>query len=65
MAGAKTLQANASPQFMQALEHLHGKFRIVHDQGFRDFELQRAGQDGRACQHALHIMQQIVTQQLT
>ena len=64
IAGAEIVERQARAEIAQARQHLRGIFGIFHHEALGHFELQRARQHARARQHRLHVLQEVVAEQL-
>ena len=64
MAGAEIVERQTGAELLDAGQHLRGVFRIFHDQGFGDLQLERAARKRGASEDATQILDEVVPQQL-
>ena len=64
IAGAEIVERQAGAELAHPRQHLRRVFRVLHHQALGHLELQRAALDVGAHQHRLHVVDQVVAQQL-
>src|SRR5215510_5437852 len=64
MAGAEIVERQAGAELAQMLTRMRGVFRVLHDDGLSQLELERAARQRRARQHSAHVLDQVAAQKL-
>ena len=64
VAGAEIVERQAGAELADARQHLRRIFRVLHHQRLGDLQLQRLRRNAGARQHRLHVVDQIVAQEL-